>query len=908
MQETELNPNTNSNHLSIKGYTLEIEENDHKIRTGTYVSNKIKYKRRKDLEMKNGHIVVLDLSLGITLRVVNIYRSFKPKDASEIDFFEHQISCLESLITEHVIIMGDFNIDLHRTSYQNFNWTRCKNNLLSFAEEQILTQIVTEPTWYRPHNDTIKHSLLDHIYRTNNIVATTPEHSDTVYSDHQLIMTSITVTKTTNKQTDEQVWTRNWHCYSNEKLRTRLLQENWSNSYNKAQDLYNWIVNKLVTIADELAPLTKRKIINNSSYHVKNNRSLVNKHRRLVSKWKKKGDKASKIEADRVKKQLRKILQDNRKNIIRKHIRNGNSKTLWDAVKVARDENTASIPNKVHWNDTEYKNEEIASAFSEFFENKVTGIVKETRIQTNVYNGIRIFNEENKHFMQSPDVLLVMKNLKIKNCEGYDRLPLRILSEGAEILAPVLANLFDKIYHERAVPSQWKTAKVIPLHKKGDFSDIKNYRPISNLCTMSKIFEKLVLKRLWQISDKHRIDLTGDTQHGFKPKRSTITAALTIQSIISRALNEDKFVVAASLDLSAAFDVVNRDLLFTRLETMGIPQDVVEILKDWLSDRQSYVEVRGNSSYMKISDCGTVQGSVLGPVLFSIFIRPIYDIEDITTYADDNYVVKESGQLSDALRQVEKSVATVSEWLKSSGLKVNEAKTELCVFHKSKDVSIEMELCKHKIKNRDNMNILGILFDKHLNWKDHINKAVTEANQRLFALKVIKRYFSNSELKSLLTSLFFSSLYYGSEIWHLPKLSAELKKKLKRTSANALKIYLDQVTPFTTHTEIHLMAQRSPPENYCLYKHAILMYKLFNDCIPALEHLHLNFQLADNERSEFLNFTRNDNFRVGANILINRFTELNGLINKNWLLLSLNSYKIKCKSIFLNVEQSPIPI
>ncbi len=85
------------------------------------------------------------------------------------------------------------------------------------------------------------------------------------------------------------------------------------------------------------------------------------------------------------------------------------------------------------------------------------------------------------------------------------------------------------------------------------------------------------------------------------------------------------------------------------------------------------------------------------------------------------------------------------------------------------------------------------------------------------------------------------------------------------------------------------------------------MYKLFNDCVPALEHLHLNFQLADNERSEFLNFTRNDKFRVGANILINRLTELNGLINKNWLLLSLDSYKIKCKSIFLNFEQSQTP-
>jgi hypothetical protein len=249
-------------------------------------------------------------------------------------------------------------------------------------------------------------------------------------------------------------------------------------------------------------------------------------------------------------------------------------------------------------------------------------------------------------------------------------------------------------------------------------------------------------------------------------------------------------------------------------------------------------------------------------------------------------------------------VDTVAEWLKSSGLKVNEAKTELCVFHRSNDTSVEIELCKHRIKSKNNINILGILFDKHLNWKDHINKAVIEANKRLFALKVIKKYFTNSELKSLLTSLFFSSLYYDSEVWHLPKLIADLKKKLKRTSANALKICINDVTPFTAHTEIHNMAQRSPPQNYCLYKHALILYKLFNDCIPTLEHLHLNFQLADNERSDFLTFIKNDNFKVGANILINRLAELNGKINKNWLLLNLDSYKIKCKSIFLNFDHS----
>jgi hypothetical protein len=284
----------------------------------------------------------------------------------------------------------------------------------------------------------------------------------------------------------------------------------------------------------------------------------------------------------------------------------------------------------------------------------------------------------------------------------------------------VLIALFNKIYNERKIPKQWKTAKIIPLHKKGDTTDITNYRPISNLCTLSKVFEKLVLKRLWSIAQKHVVNLTSETQHGFKPNKSLVTAALSIQSIISRAMDEDKFVVAASLDLSVAFDVVNRNLLFQRIKIMGIPDDMTELLEDWLSKRQSYVEVRGKTSYMNNSDSGTVQGSVLGPVLFSIFIRPIYDIEEITTYAENNYVIKESDCLTNASRDIERSVDVVAMWLKQSGLKVNKSKTELCVFHRSRNANIEIKLCNHKIKNKSNINILGILFDSKLTWHDHV--------------------------------------------------------------------------------------------------------------------------------------------------------------------------------------------
>ena len=204
--------------------------------------------------------------------------------------------------------------------------------------------------------------------------------------------------------------------------------------------------------------------------------------------------------------------------------------------------------------------------------------------------------------MTADQVTECLKELKTKNCEGYDRLPLRILKDGAPVLAKPLSILFQKIYETKEIPEQWKISKVIPLLKKGNKEEIKNYRPISNLCSISKIFEKLILKRLEEIAKENNIDISGTEQHGFKKNRSTITAGLTLQSLIAREMDTNGFAAMASLDLSAAFDLVNLDLLLRRMRRMGIPEDVVKLLEVWLRDRFFYVEANGINSRITEND------------------------------------------------------------------------------------------------------------------------------------------------------------------------------------------------------------------------------------------------------------------------------------------------------------------
>ena len=158
-----------------------------------------------------------------------------------------------------------------------------------------------------------------------------------------------------------------------------------------------------------------------------------------------------------------------------------------------------------------------------------------------------------------------MKNLKDKSSYGSDNIPVKVLRDAHEILVKPYHRLLNKIYNQNIIPEQWKTSRILPLHKKGKKNLIENYRPISNLCAGSKVFERLILMRILEIEEQTGSSLTGNNQHGFKKERSTITASLDIQSRVAALMDQDQYVAMASLDLSAAFDVVNVDLLLARL-------------------------------------------------------------------------------------------------------------------------------------------------------------------------------------------------------------------------------------------------------------------------------------------------------------------------------------------------------
>ena len=900
LQECEIPPSLDDNNLTLKNYKVELEDNQRKKRTGFLIHNNINYERKRNLEEQNTNLVIIDLNGEINYRVINIYRSFAPeRNATPTENFLNQLRIIKNAFTDSPsrthIILGDFNLDFNKIHINSYPFAHLFDQLLTTFDPLGLHQLINFETWSRFVNGVKRFSIIDHIYTNHPELFSNITSTLTDVGDHRLISCNIMA----RKIADRTILKRDWRRYSKDILVNKLQNVNFNLNSNNVQEAWNHFENVIINVIDDIVPIVP--FVNNSvkeklSPTLKN---LLNKKKRLLKK-RNQNNFVGHLDLKSLGNQIRTVIRDEKIAKVRRGIVPGNSKSLWDAVKRSKDINSNNLPDTLTLDGNKVNKNDLPDVFAKFFVDKVNAIVGDCVVSDSVYNGTRKLHSNPRNFMTPENVFKSIKSLKSKNCEGFDRIPVRILTDGINEITPVLSHIFNLIYKQKQIPDQWRVSKVIPLFKKGNPNMIENYRPISNLCSTSKIFEKLILQRLNELETINNISLTGKPQHGFKKGHSTATLGILIQSLLANALDKNQYALMASLDLSAAFDVVNIELLIKRLDSVGIPADVVSLIGTWLSERIFYVSINGDNSYFIATNSGILQGSILGPILYAIFVAPLFDLEKLSNYADDNFIVRWNSSIEELIVDMQRSLEAITKWLRDSGLKVNESKTEMCLFHRSYLRIINLAINNINITSTPQINVLGVTFDSKMQWSEQVANTIKKANKSLIAIKLISKYFCTHEIKNLITSNFYSVLYYNSEIWHLPKLAPYFKNLLLSASAKALKLCTHSYTQEMSFIELHEINKRATPEQYCIYKHSLILHHIYNNETPTMEWQNLNFNQAFSTRNDKFNSFDNSNYKVGkTNIMANRFTCLNNLIPLDWLNLDKTKFKLNCKAKFL---------
>jgi predicted DNA-binding antitoxin AbrB/MazE fold protein len=668
-----------------------------------------------------------------------------------------------------------------------------------------------------------------------------------------------------------------------------------------AQNTADSLQGVLTNILDNIAPLKTIRLKEGKAPSIAVTR-LQKKYRNIFKKTKKNGRKAHSELREIAKTIKQERFKQEHKTIRERLLKNPND--LWRCVNISLGKNNDTIPAIIKEGDKHHSGpRHQAQAFAKFFQRKVASITSTTKVAEHVFNGNRVI--EGSHDMEhvsQEDVLTIMQSLKRKKCYGTDGIPLILFCDGALALASIVTFLINQIFHEKEVPIQWKTARLIPLHKKGRRDCIENYRPISNLCSLSKIFELTLKSKMDKISEIERVDLTGDRQYGFKKCKSTITACLDLQHTIASGCDSGEVVVAAGVDLSSAFDVVSVGLLLLRLRIMGFPEYITDILRDWLTGRKAYVEINNETSDEFNVDDGTIQGSINGPDLYSLYVAPLLQIRsDLQSFADDNVNVQKGRTVKQALDACVKATEEIIQWFRDSGLAVNPEKTEVCLFS-NRRLSQEQGsviIDNKEVRIKETMKILGVYFDSTMTWKPQLEYVINNAVRTKRGMGIIAKYMTEKELRLLSSSLFYSRLYYASEVWLGQSLNSVTERRLNSLSKSMLQIVSKGKHQDASCNEIHVIYGQPLPKMQADYSTAKALHNITTSAAPESVFISLIHNSLHSNRFKGQQFASSARLKIGRNSIANRVTNISKTMNIDWPLMPKSVFKTYAKRTFV---------
>ena len=383
----------------------------------------------------------------------------------------------------------------------------------------------------------------------------------------------------------------------------------------------------------------------------------------------------------------------------------------------------------------------------------------------------------------------VITNLDSSKTSGSDCIPVVVLKNCEPELSYILGKLFNNCLRESCFPDCWKVSSVVPAFKNvGERSTAKNYRPVSFLSVVSKVFEKLINNRIVDYLEK--CGFFPDFQYGFRSSRSTADLLTVASDRIARAFNRSGATGAVALDISKAFDRVWHAGLLHKLKSYEISGQIFGLISSFLSNKRLWVVLDGKSSQEHPVNAGVPQGSILGPTLFLLYINDLPDdvICNIAIYADETTLYSKCDQASELWQrlelasELESGLRDTVDWCRKWLVGFNAAKTQLVSFDRSKNTgAIDVKMDGSVLEEKTSFKMLGLTFSSKLDWGSYIVSIAKTASKKIGALMHSMKFLSPEVALYLYKSTTQPCIEYCCHVWAgAPCCYLELLDKLQK--------------------------------------------------------------------------------------------------------------------------------
>ena len=757
------------------------------------------------------------------------------------DFFIKLIAVLKKVNREKkkVTICGDFNFDL-----LNYDKDSQVSSFLNTMLEHDFRPCISEPTRITNAN---KPSLVDNIFSNtfeDPISGNILEH---ISYDHlpnfailhrQTQKNKITYTKRDKKNFDPT-------SFNKELLDPSFILQLLNNS--NTNDAYNTYHNKYLQVLNKHIPLkklSKKEVkLRKKPWLTPGLLTSINKKRALLHKFKneKMRNKDTSATFQKYKEYnnlINKLKRMSKRNFYHKFFNDNsnNTKNIWRGINQLLNRKKSKQGNIfLEENGLITDPLKVANKFNEYFINIADKLCSKIANKNNKFQDYLKNPNRSSLFLKetTPDeIIKIINGLDLKKSSDiYDISP-ELVKLSAQPVAQTLTIIFNMSINEGCFPEALKTAKVIPLHKGESVLTVSNYRPISLLPIFSKIFERLIFNRLTEFIEKKNI-LTKN-QFGFQKNKSTELAVTSIISRITNANDNKESSYCIFLDFAKAFDTVNHDILLEKLKHYGIKNKAFLWFKSYLSKRTQYTQIGDKLSDVGYIKHGVPQGSILGPLLFLLYINDITEASSILKFflfADDTTVFYSDKTNSSTEETINKELEKVSNWLAANKLSLNVKKSIFMHFHygRQKKSTLNIKINNTNIEEKDTAKYLGTLIDNKLNWKSHTQFVKTKLSRAIGIISKI-RYFSTEDvLLNLYYSFVQSHINYNLLNWSCAN----------KTTLNPISVCLKRVirviqfeNKYEHTAPLFKNLKILPLEEQIKHKQAIFMWKLSHNLIP----------------------------------------------------------------------------